>query len=179
MSITLILGPMFSGKTKKLIETQRSIVATNITVKPALDTRYSETEVVAHSGERSRATALTNLEQIVPWVAGEPRGVGIFVDEGQFFADLAPSAVKLADEYGAHVFIAALNGTAERAAWPSVAELLPHVSEIIWCAGTKCGKCDCCDACFTKRLGKLTHEVDIGGADKYAAACRGCYNLKA
>ena len=53
--IEVICGPMFSGKSEELLRRlKRARIAKKKyqLFKPSVDDRYSETEVVAHSGER-------------------------------------------------------------------------------------------------------------------------------
>jgi thymidine kinase len=63
--IEVIVGSMFSGKTEELIRRLRRAQIANQKVaifKPAIDTRYSETEVVSHRGSSIPSTAVTSSQ---------------------------------------------------------------------------------------------------------------------
>lgn len=53
--ITVITGPMFAGKTKKLIEYYHNLKKTGkkiLAFKPVIDKRYSQTEIVSHDNDK-------------------------------------------------------------------------------------------------------------------------------
>ena len=60
-SLEVICGPMFSGKSEELMKRlRRAEIAghTVITIKNALDDRYSTTQVVSHDGKSRKAFAV-------------------------------------------------------------------------------------------------------------------------
>src|SRR5262245_54723482 len=66
--IEVIAGPMFSGKTEELIRRLRraEIARQRVQVfKPEIDIRYSESDVVSHSAQRTGAVAIKSARQIV------------------------------------------------------------------------------------------------------------------
>lgn len=186
MGVNLILGPMFGGKTKLLIERYKEAVregCATFCVKPKLDDRFSNTQIVAHDGSRISALPVNGLSEIaldVQEARDSGKSCAIFVDEGQFMSCLALSASFLAEQYQATVHIAALNGDFLRRPWPVVSDLLAIASTVQFmtdqpCRGFTCGGEG--KARFTAKLagadtGKL---IDVGGADKYTALCERCY----
>ena len=75
---------------------------------------------------------------------------------------------------GKTVIVAALDGTFQRKAFNRILELIPLAEEV-----TKLNAvCSFCqnDAAFTTRLGDETELEVIGGAEKYVATCRSCFN---
>jgi thymidine kinase len=182
MSITLMLGAMFNGKTQSLISSYKfvkEILSDVLAVKPSLDTRFSDSKIVAHDGESIPAISATLLSEVFPLI--KHNGF-LFVDEGQFFSDLTESSVYMADVMGVHVYISALNGTHKREPWPVISTLIPHVTKMNWFSESMCTNCKCYDACFTKKIECSSSTatdsiIDVGGSEKYTCLCRKCYNL--
>ena len=84
--IEVICGPMFSGKSEELLRRlNRAIIAKRKfqLFKPKVDNRYSETEVVSHSGQRMECEVVDYAEQIMTETQWDTRIIGI--DEAQFF----------------------------------------------------------------------------------------------
>jgi thymidine kinase len=83
--IEVICGSMFSGKTEELIRRMRRAEFAKLKVeifKPAMDTRYSDDQVISHIGTSIRSTPVPHSSQI-PFLATDVDVVGI--DEAQFF----------------------------------------------------------------------------------------------
>jgi len=69
--IEVICGSMFSGKTEELIRRMRRAEFAKLKVeifKPALDTRYSDDQVISHIGTSIRSTPVPHSSQI-PFLA--------------------------------------------------------------------------------------------------------------
>ena len=83
--IEVICGSMFSGKTEELIRRLKRAQFARQKVeifKPAVDTRYDETEVVSHDSNAIQSTPVPNSSNILI-LADDVDVVGI--DEAQFF----------------------------------------------------------------------------------------------
>ena len=83
--IEVICGSMFSGKTEELIRRMKRAQFARQKVeifKPAIDTRYSEEDVVSHEGNSIASTPLDNAASIL-LLSSDIEVVGI--DEAQFF----------------------------------------------------------------------------------------------
>ena|ERR1700722_753264 len=83
-SITVLIGNMFSGKTGLLIAkyNQNKNYRRCLAFKPALDTRYSETEIVSHDKEKIKAIPIQNIQDIEKY---KDQADNIYVDELHFF----------------------------------------------------------------------------------------------
>jgi thymidine kinase len=107
--IEVICGSMFSGKTEELIRRLKraQIAQQNVAVfKPAVDTRYSESEVVSHDRNGIPSIAVTQAQDIVA-LAQDAEVVAI--DEAQFFgAELPQICNQLANE-GKRVIVVGLD----------------------------------------------------------------------
>ncbi len=108
----------------------------------------------------------------------------IGIDEGQFFPDICGCAEAWAAR-GCHVIVAALDATFLRTPFPGIIGLIP-LAEGVTKLTAVCAGCGA-DAAFTRRTaaraagdapagGEAAHSaVLLGGAESYAALCRGCY----
>ncbi|XP_014666491.1 PREDICTED: thymidine kinase, cytosolic-like [Priapulus caudatus] len=96
----------------------------------------------------------------------------IGIDEGQFFPDVVEFSQMMADG-GKTVIVAALDGTFQRQGFGNILNLVP-LAESVNKLTAVCMKCYG-DASYTKRKGHETALEVIGGADKYMAVCRSCF----
>ncbi len=107
--IEVICGSMFSGKTEELIRRLKRAEFAKQKVeifKPAIDTRYDETEVVSHNQNAISSTPVESSANILI-LADDCDVVGI--DEAQFFDDgIVEVANQLANQ-GKRVIIAGLD----------------------------------------------------------------------
>ena len=96
--IEVVCGPMFSGKTEELIRLVRRAEIARVPVqifKPAIDTRYDETDVVSHNSRSVKSIPVKKSEDIFKKLDDETRLVAI--DEVQFFDDsIVEVAIRLA-----------------------------------------------------------------------------------
>src|SRR5437870_432846 len=108
--IEVICGPMFSGKSEELIRRLRRAMIARKRVqvfKPAIDTRYSDTDIVSHGALRMKSEPLDSSADILRRIDWRTEVIG--VDEGNFIgAGLIEIAGKLADS-GKQVIIAGLD----------------------------------------------------------------------
>lgn len=170
--IELVIGPMFSGKTSRLLDfisEQESLGKSVFVIKANKDDRYAETEIVSHIGRRRTARSCEKLWELEYEVLSYEV---IVIDEGHFFEDLEGTVSRWADR-GKVVFITALNSGCDRRTFPSIAGLLGKVDELILMEGT----CDYCHkaAIFTHRHNWDQPDVWVGGKEKYHSVCRRCY----
>lgn len=194
MSIILYTGPMFSGKTRRLVALLEACHADGepvLVVRPSVDTRGGDTAVLNCRVARDKplpptpilhADLLRDVRSYITQYLGKRVGDGhkgglrVFVDEGQFFPDLAEECVWLAEVAGVSVAVAALNSDFMHRGWPQVQALMAVVDHIVWADDAICDICKKRGACYTqKRPGTdLQKVVDIGDSDKYYPICRRC-----
>jgi thymidine kinase len=176
MSITLIIGPMFSGKSSELFRRMRRAGHAGQTCtlfKYAKDMRYDDDVRMACSHDGMKMFAIA-IDSVVDIPLPEVDVIGI--DEGQFIVGLSGWAQKAADA-GKHVIIAALDSTFEMKKWKITNELIPISEEIIKLRAV-CFNCKN-DASFSKRIDTTNSAQEvIGGSDKYVASCRKCFNIE-
>lgn len=107
--IEVICGSMFSGKTEELIRRLKRARIANLKVeifKPALDTRYDETQVVSHDANAIQSTPIDNSQTIL-LLAQDVDVVGI--DEAQFFDNEITTVCETLALRGIRVIVAGLD----------------------------------------------------------------------
>lgn len=172
-SVEVIAGSMFSGKTEELIRRLRRAKFAGLRVeifKPAVDVRYSETNVVSHNENSIMSTPVQNASSILLLTSGV-EVVGI--DEAQFFDDsLIEVCTKLADA-GIRVIVAGLDMDfsgrpfGPMPALMAVAEYISKVHAIC----VRCGNL----ANYSHRKTKSEKVVVLGEKDIYEPLCRSCF----
>ena len=171
--IELILGPMFSGKSTRLIETIRKSVYKNkktIMIKFIEDQRYTKkSEVVTHDLIKYDSIDCKNLTDSFEILKNYDI---IGVDEGQFFPDLVEISEKLA-HLNKTVIIAALNGDFRMEPFPVIANIIPKADKIKLLKAY-CFNCHR-DAKFSLRIVQSNETVLIGAGEAYKPACRECH----
>ena len=179
MSLTVIIGPMFSGKSTELINlktTADRTEAKTMAVNHLSDVRYSKkSEISTHDGKHCEGTvATTHLMDLVDMDAYAEANI-LFIDEGQFFNDLHMFLHKAVDEDQKKVFVAMLNGNVKRRFFKPTQDALPLADHIIlkkaWCS--RCN--DGTEALFTiRKSGCQSEEIQVG-SENYVSVCRRHY----
>ena len=171
--LELILGPMFSGKTTRLIQHYKAYkyIGTKIVViNYSLDTRYSETALSSHDRVEIPCVFTNTLSDKSLWMNADV----ILINEGQFFADLVPTVVEMVDTYQKQVHICGLDGDFRRQRFGSLLDLIPY-SDKVEKLSAFCGMCrDGTLAVFSYRVSTESEQVVIG-SDNYMPLCRRCY----
>ena len=180
-SVHLILGPMFAGKTTRLLERvkqlEESVSANILLLKSDKDTRYAKDKVVTHDGRGRECFPVKSLElEVVVKTVGERKWNEcdvVAVDEAQFLTNLYEFCRVAADEHDKIVLVAGLNGDFKRETFGEVQETLPLCDSVTkLTAKCKCGR----PALFSKRIVNVGDGQElVGGADKYLPACRRCF----
>ena len=171
--IELIIGPMFSGKSTRLIGLIRKYTykaKKTIMIKFFADKRYTDkSEVVTHDLLKYDSIDCKNLRDHLEKIKSYDV---IGIDEGQFFPDLVEVCEELA-LMKKTIIVAALNGDFRMEPFPVVAKLISKVDKIkllkAYCFN--CHK----DAKFTLRIVQSNETVLIGAGEAYKPACRECH----
>jgi len=177
MSLTLILGCMFSGKSTELIRLvrrSRIIGKKVIVVNHRMDNRYSDKEsVVSHGGHDVPGIKVSKLSDLKNLHLEQPDIIAI--DEAQFFEDLTEQVMHFVEDLGIKVIVAGLSGDYQRKPFGSILELVPKCDHLVF-TQAYCSSCnDGTHASFTKRLVQEDGQTLVGDKTKYAAVCRECY----
>ena len=171
--ITLLLGPMFSGKSSILLsEIDKASIAKIpcCIIRPKTDTRVFFT----HSKRDASICDNYNVDDLRE-IPAEKYEV-ICIDEGQFFKSLIHTLEWAKD--GKRVFISSLNGDRHQKEWSTTQEMIPLVDEIVFLKAV-CSKCGSYEASFSYKMNDTSPaQVDIGGsAESFIALCRGCLQV--
>lgn len=172
-SIEVIAGSMFSGKTEELIRRLKraKIAKQKVEIfKPAIDVRFSQTEVVSHDENSIHSTPVGNSANIL-LLTGNVDVIGI--DEAQFFdKGLIEVVTKLAN-MGIRVIVAGLDMDFKGKPFGPIPDLMAVADHItkVHAICVKCGNI----AQFSHRLSEKEQVVLLGEKDVYEPLCRGCF----
>jgi thymidine kinase len=172
--IEVICGPMFSGKSEELIRRLRRAMIARKRVqvfKPAMDTRYSDDEIVSHGDLRMKSEVVNSGAEILERLDWRSEVVG--VDEANFMgAGLVEIAQRLADS-GKQVIIAGLDTDYLGRPFAPIPDLL-CLAESIAKTLAVCVRCGN-PAKHTQRLRGSEDLIVVGTSDMYEARCRRCF----
>lgn len=171
MPLIIIVGPMFSGKTTELIRlVERQAIAGRrvVVVKPEIESRYSRTEVVSHTGLKWRAVLVPVGKPEL--IADVSRGYDVLgVDELHFFDPRVGEVLnELANEKT--VIAAGLNLDYKGVPFEATVRAMAYADRVISLTAVckVCGK----PATRTQRLSDGGERILVGGAEIYEARCR-------
>lgn len=171
--IEVICGGMFSGKTEELIRrANRAKIAGQkvVVVKPQIDTRYSEEEVVSHNKRSLKGIVVDNADQIILLTS---EAQVICIDEAQFFdLNLVDVANHLAND-GKRVIIAGLDMDFKGRPFEPIPQLLA-VAEFITKLHAVCVDSGSI-ASFSERTSANDTKVLLGEKDHYLPKSRACF----
>jgi thymidine kinase len=173
--VEVICGPMFSGKSEELIRRVTRYRLARIptqTFKPALDTRYSVSEVVSHSRLSVEAQPVTGSDELLRAV--EDRTVVVGIDEGQFFDEGLVGVVGLLAGAGKKVIVAGLDLDYLGRSFEPIPTLMGH-AEYVTKMLAVCHRCGG-PGMYTQRVIRSDELVVLGDTDAYEARCRRCYD---
>ena len=180
MSLTVITGPMFAGKSSRilsLISRYAAIGTPVLVIKHADDTRYFRNEIATHDGQHAPCIAVRDLDDLrmEDW----SRFKVIILDEAQFFTRLIPFVEWIVDTHGKHLYVVGLDGDSNRRPFGDVLHCIPLADRVERLTAF-CHRCaNGTPAPFTyRRSGPHDQQVIVGGQDRYMALCRECYHLE-
>jgi len=191
--LEIILGPMFGGKTSRLVEIYKQCKFCNISVtviNHSIDNRYDDELLSTHDQIKIPCIKTerlfdvwedsVNMEfniQLVPRIKDKlevARSNVILINEGQFFPDLENFVKKLL-ENGKKIYVCGLDGDFERKKFGQILDLIPICDKVTKLTSL----CSICKngtpGIFSKRITSETEQTVIG-SDNYIPVCRNCYD---
>ena len=171
--IEVVCGSMFSGKTEELIRrmNRAKIAKQKIEIyKPAIDTRYSEEEVVSHDENAILSTPVDGSQNIL-LLANNVEVVGI--DEAQFFDDGLVDVCNILANRGIRVIVAGLDMDFSGKPFGPIPKIMA-TAEYVTKVHAICVKCGDL-AHYSHRLSKNDKLVVLGETDVYEPLCRDCF----
>jgi thymidine kinase len=180
--LELFIGPMFSGKTTRLVQLYKTY--TYIRKKIAVinyadDKRYHDTLLSTHDKEMIPCILSHTLGDLWNDTTNESYAAVreadvILINEGQFFPDLFDTVISMVETGGKCVYIAGLDGDFLRGKFGQLLDLIPYCDNLTklqsLCSICKNGN----KAIFSHRVSTETTQVVIG-SDNYIPLCRSCY----
>jgi len=175
MSLELIIGPMFAGKSTSLIQRIRryqTIGKRVVILNHIWNNRYESNQLITHDKEQVHncilLEELTGFEEKEEFIQSEI----IVIEELQFFRDAYENIIRWCDS-GKHVIAAGLDGDYKREPFGDVLRLIPHAEKITK-INALCKRCgDGTLASFTKKIVMEDESrIKIGSNEYYEAVCR-------
>lgn len=193
--LELIIGPMYSKKTSRLVEIYNQCKFCNISIaviNHCIDNRYDDELLSTHDKimipciKTERLfdiwTDHIDMEEnvaIVPRIKDKFKVATsdvILINEGQFFSDLEEFVKRLLSE-NKQVYICGLDGDFERKKFGQILDLIPLCDKIhkltSLCSLCKNGT----KGIFSMRL-TSEKEQTIVGSENYIPVCRTCYEKR-
>lgn len=177
--LEIILGPMYSGKSSRIVEIYKKCKFCNIPVtviNHIIDNRYDDTLLSTHDKIMIPCIQTKSLNDV--WREPDIRSSQvILINEGQFFEDLY-AVVSDMVKSGKQVYVCGLDGDFERNKFGQMLDLIP-LCDTVTKLTSLCSICtNGTKAIFSMRV---THEKEqtLVGSDNYKPVCRHCYETYA
>ena len=179
MSLRIVVGPMFAGKTSEIQSVVRRYGCLDkkvLVLTANIDTRYGSSALINHDQTAipAHAVGVHSLQEVLEWPQFK-EATAIVIDEAQFFVRcLIPFVRAAVDTWNKHVVVVGLDSDAEQRPFGDVLALIAHADSVEKKTAL-CRRCgDGTPAIFTKALEcrKSGVQVAVGGADMYEPVCR-------
>ena len=177
--LKLYVGPMFSGKSTKLLQqidrykfAQKNVIC----FKPKMDNRYtSEGFIVTHNDVHVKCHLVDSGKELLTLFDKENEKNNysvVAVDEAFMIDDIAQACLNLFYNKKLDVLVSSIDLSASLVPFEDVSVLLSHATHIKKCKAvcTECGA----DASYTLRKFQVNNslsEIRVGGSDLYEARC--------
>lgn len=129
MSLNLVVGPMWAGKSSYILSKIRRYKAIGwgvYVITSALDNRYGDFVISNHDSDQFPAIAVRKLAPLRE-TSHYKEAKLIILEEAQFFEDLVPFVLQAVEEDAKHVICVGLDGDSERRPFGDI--LLGHGRE--------------------------------------------------
>ena len=176
-SLHIVLGPMFSGKTTRLIQiyhAQTCISKKVAVINYAGDIRYDPKMLLTHDQISIPCIQLTALDGFDCSSYDT-----ILINEAQFFGDLFEIVIQFVENCDKEVHIFGLDGDFLRNKFGGIVDLIPYCDSVEKLSALCAYCCDGTKALFSFRMSREVEQMVIG-ADNYKPLCRKCclnYNV--
>ena len=181
MSLELLIGPMFAGKSsaiQSIVRRHQALDWKIFVITHSIDRRYSDVPAIVNHD--LQAIPACSSEKLMPLLETEGYANSrlVIVEEAQFFPDLVPFIRRVVDTDGKHAVVVGLDGDAERRPFGKVLDLIPLCDRVTKMTAF-CKKCsDGTPALFTYDRDDQTEArvvTQVGGEERYSALCRKHY----
>ena len=169
MSLKIIMGNMFSGKTSELVRRLKryEVIGKKILViNSSKDTRCMEHVLRTHDNMKFECIKTNNLQEL-----NYEQVDIIAIDEAQFFIGLK-TFVEKALKHGKTIILSGLDGNYKQEKIGEILECIP-LADKVFKLSAMCMECmDGTHGPFTKRIVNSNEVELIGGKEMYKAVCR-------
>jgi thymidine kinase len=177
MSLEVILGPMFSGKSSyalSYVRRQRAIGKKVLVIKPDIDNRYTnENFLVTHDKEQVPCMMWNTRKPLCE--ISDINYDCFVVEEAQFFVHLVHFCSYLLFGNKKHILVVGLDGCSQLKKFGEILDVIPFATSVTKLTALCSECCDGTPAPYTKKVvkewGGEEVQVDVGGAEKYVAVC--------
>lgn len=177
--LTVNVGGMFSGKSTELQrQGERHVLAGHriVFIKPDIDNRYSETDVVTHTGQKAKALSVPTHAKLTDFINPTEVDV-ILIDEVQFFTQRIIPSIWYFLSNDVKVYASGLDMDFLSDGFPTTEKLMA-MADVVQKFHAVCEECGE-DAVITAK--RHFHEsassdvVELGAKETYIPLCRSCY----
>ena len=180
MSLDIVLGPMWAGKSSHIISKIRRYRAIGwdvLVVTNALDDRYGTQIVSSHDKEKVSARAIRDLTLLYQEDQYKKCQL-LVIEEAQFFQGLYEFVKNAVERDGKHVICVGLDGDAHRKPFGEILTLIPLCDKVEKITSL-CAECkDGTSALFSHRMIPSEAQIQVGTETVYQPLCRKHFLLK-
>lgn len=183
-TLELFLGPMFAGKTTRLIERYNEKCEEVgkekcLAINYALDKRYSlESEIVSHDQLKIECYSILDLAEFVKTTETQAKILEaeyIFINEAQFFKDLLQLTLFLKNVLKKNLVLCGLDLDFKRNKFGELVDLTDHATSVHYLTG-RCNTRNCLNpSLYSHRKTNSVEQVLIGTSE-YEPLCGECYD---
>ena len=164
---------MFSGKSSYAVSyarRQRAIGKKVLIVKPDIDTRFNTLPVLQTHDDECLPCKVWDTRK--PLCEMTELSYDCYViEEAQFFTHLRHFCEHMLRELHKDILVVGLDGCAQQKTFGEICDVIP-LATTVQKRNALCSVCrDGTLAPYTKKLGTMKEQVDVGGAEKYVAVC--------
>ena len=193
------VGPMYAGKSSeimRLIE-RRSIALKNrseytdnsiLCFKPSIDDRYSDVQIITHSGKAIDAISFTDSYEISEYLGNtSDKPDSIYISEVTFTDSCIIDVIKNCVSDGINVFYEGLNQTSEGIPFPFTdtdenGKPVDHIGTLMALTDDLLTLDSVCTKCGSDKASKTYYKhgkkdaLKVGGVGDYEARCIDCWH---
>jgi thymidine kinase len=181
MSLELLIGPMFAGKSsaiQSIVRRHQALEWPTCVITHVSDNRYTEQPSITNHDKISIPALATNDLDCMKENLYFKQARLVVIEEGQFFTNLVPFVLYAVETLHKNVVVVGLDGDALRRPFGSILELIPYCDKVTKLTAM-CKLCkDGTPALFTHAYsldaceGAKAGVPCVGAEDKYVPLCR-------
>ena len=185
-NISLILGPMFSGKTTELIKRYKNSILNNqnnekyaLAINYALDKRYGINQIISHNKEAINCISILDLSELINnnnYYTLFLEAKHLFINEGQFFNNLKISIDYFTKVLKKDVTVCGLDYDFNREKFGDLLDISIENNDTLFLTAN-CNTPECKnEAIYSHRIDKSNSLQILIGTNEYVPLCENCYN---